>query len=623
MKRIYILFILSIGIVTYLSAQTHYNPIPSLLTQLSAAQSDTARSRVFYALTKAYENHNPDTSVLLLNQALTTARSQQNSLNMRQLSCSFGNLYLYIIKDEVKAIEYLNQSIELSKKTNDNLMLSYAYAYLGIIALHQKVGNEIELLTKALDYANNTNDWRSKSLCCSVLSTFSLQRKKIEEAAVYTQQEMAVVKGNDMDRWLTTGLDYAEILEKLGKNEAAKAVYMELNALKHTLPMALGPFIHYNNMGCVEMALQNYAAAERDFLKAWDFEKQKSKADTFHLLFIFRNLVKLYALQGDTKKELDITRRLSEVQLWLQQKRQTNDSRLEMTRTKAAFDLEKKDTEIALINARNNAQQRLTLLFLVLTLSAMIIVFVIRRSRQKIQKQKEELAALNSTKDKLFAIISHDLMSPIATLKNYMLLVDFGAMNQQEFTESTNDLKRDINNLHLMLENTLHWTITQMRKIKPNLEKVDIAEVISEQVGLLQPIANNKSIIISQNVPSGLVLELDKNHLALIIRNLLQNALKFTNTNGIIHFNAQKLTHSDKSTEGEYLIEIKDNGVGMSADVLDKLFKTHENTNRKGTHQEAGTGLGLILTKELVELNKGQISVRSEVGKGTTFGLRF
>jgi signal transduction histidine kinase len=178
-----------------------------------------------------------------------------------------------------------------------------------------------------------------------------------------------------------------------------------------------------------------------------------------------------------------------------------------------------------------------------------------------------------------------------------------------------------------MFENVLHWAISQMQGIKAKRELVKIADIINEQIELLKPIANSKQIEIQQLISNDLTIELDKNHLALIIRNLLQNALKFTNTNGVISFKAQKTSNLQspitKNTEGGYLIEIKDNGIGMSADVLTKLFKTTENANRKGTHEEAGTGLGLILTKELVELNRGQISVSSEVGKGTTFGLRF
>jgi signal transduction histidine kinase len=207
-------------------------------------------------------------------------------------------------------------------------------------------------------------------------------------------------------------------------------------------------------------------------------------------------------------------------------------------------------------------------------------------------------------------------MSPVATLKNYTMLMDWGAMDQAEFTESVQSLKTNVNNLYLMLENVLHWSITQMKGIKAKIEKVNISEVIQEQVALLEPIAKGKNIRITQAVPSGITIDMDRNHLALIIRNLLQNALKFTHSGGIIQFNGE-------NTEGGYQLRIQDNGIGMAADILTKLFKVEENANRTGTAKEGGTGLGLILTKELVELNGGKITVSSEEGRGATFSIVF
>ena len=150
-----------------------------------------------------------------------------------------------------------------------------------------------------------------------------------------------------------------------------------------------------------------------------------------------------------------------------------------------------------------------------------------------------------------------------------------------------------------------------MGGMKPKIEKIAISAIIDEQIQLLKPIAEAKNISIENNIPSGVDLLADKNHLMIIFRNLLQNALKFTNLGGNISFN-----YTENGT-----IEVKDNGIGMSEKQLANLFQLEKNTSSIGTDNEQGTGLGLVLVKELVEINKGKIVVRSDLEKGTTFNV--
>ena len=260
-----------------------------------------------------------------------------------------------------------------------------------------------------------------------------------------------------------------------------------------------------------------------------------------------------------------------------------------------------------------------TVLLAFLSLLVGLAVYFYRRE----QKRKEELTLLNATKDKLFAILSHDLMSPVGILQNYIMLMDWGQMTQEKFTEAIQRLKLIINNTSNMLENVLHWAISQMTEIKPKQEVVNVSTIVSEQIDLVAPIAKDKNIVIEQNIPTDLMLTIDKNHLALIIRNLLQNALKFTNSGGSIVFSTSPFGGMGATEGGKKIISISDNGIGMSDEIKKQLFQIDKNSNRTGTSAEKGTGLGLILTKELVELNGGTIDVASTVGQGTTFVLKF
>jgi signal transduction histidine kinase len=195
--------------------------------------------------------------------------------------------------------------------------------------------------------------------------------------------------------------------------------------------------------------------------------------------------------------------------------------------------------------------------------------------------------------------------------------MDWGMMSQKEFAQSSERLKIKVHNLYNLLENVLHWSITQMKGIKPKIETINIQNVINEQIALLETVAKSKGIHITQAIPSDTTIQVDKNHFAIIVRNLCQNALKFTDTHGQISFSYQNTEGGKKS------IQLQDTGIGMSQETLDKLFKIEQNTHRDGTAKESGTGLGLILAKELVQLNGGTINVSSEVNKGTNFTLSF
>ena len=141
---------------------------------------------------------------------------------------------------------------------------------------------------------------------------------------------------------------------------------------------------------------------------------------------------------------------------------------------------------------------------------------------------------------------------------------------------------------------------------------------------MFEPIAQDKGIHINQVIPESTTIDVDRDHLALIVRNLLQNALKFTHSGGQISFNALNTDLSSGTHEGgKKTITLQDTGIGMSQNTIDKLFKVEQNAHREGTDKEGGTGLGLILTKELVELNSGTIMVSSEEGKGTRFSMTF
>ena len=167
-----------------------------------------------------------------------------------------------------------------------------------------------------------------------------------------------------------------------------------------------------------------------------------------------------------------------------------------------------------------------------------------------------------------------------------------------------------------MLDNILNWSVSQMGGMLPKMQENNLYSIIDEQIHLYRPVAISKEIEIINEVYKDSIVFADGNHLKIIFRNLLQNALKFTNFKG-------KIIFCFKEEDSHKIIEICDNGVGLSIEKMKTMFELDKSTSDLGTHHEQGTGLGLTLVRELVEVNNGKIQVQSALGVGTTFRIYF
>jgi signal transduction histidine kinase len=228
----------------------------------------------------------------------------------------------------------------------------------------------------------------------------------------------------------------------------------------------------------------------------------------------------------------------------------------------------------------------------------------------QVAEQTSELKALISTKDRLFSIIGHDLRSPIASLKGVLLLLDNQQLSREEFNELIQYLHKNVDNVHAMLENLLQWSLSQMKSIKPTLKSFDVNDIIEQTVELFKDVAKQKQIDLQMNISGNLMVFADENHIRAVIRNLINNALKFTPNNG-------QVSISGKFKNNYVVLQITDTGIGIKTDEMQLIFTNPK--LKQGTLGEKGTGLGLILCQDLIKQNFGEINVRSESLKGTTF----
>jgi len=210
----------------------------------------------------------------------------------------------------------------------------------------------------------------------------------------------------------------------------------------------------------------------------------------------------------------------------------------------------------------------------------------------------------------LINIFSHDMASPLNSLLGLLSLRDDNLLDKTEFTKHQENIKKSIHNNILLLQNLVKWSKSQMDGFKPNLESIDVSLILQEAISLLQQTAKEKNIQIQTQVESNSHCLADQEMTKLILRNTLSNAIKFSHSNSVVEVAS---VHENNSL----IISIKDQGVGMSQEEMDRLF-TMTVQSQPGTENERGAGIGLYITHEFIKLNKGKIKIHSQKGMGST-----
>ena len=228
------------------------------------------------------------------------------------------------------------------------------------------------------------------------------------------------------------------------------------------------------------------------------------------------------------------------------------------------------------------------------------------------KEQALELEKVNQLKDRIFSIIAHDLRGPLVNLSEILKMVSYNQVSQEEFEKISPELSKDIIYTTDLLENILHWSRSQLQGFGIQKEFFNVRNIILNEINYHLPAATLKKIKILHDVFPNEIAYADVLMFQIVIRNIINNAVKFCNEGCEIVITA--------SYQRNHMLKIciKDNGIGIPKSTMEKLFKD-ENVSSRGTQNEKGTGLGLMICKDFMSRNDGEISVSSEVGKGTTF----
>jgi len=294
------------------------------------------------------------------------------------------------------------------------------------------------------------------------------------------------------------------------------------------------------------------------------------------------------------------------------------------------YESEKKEKEIAILTKekvlnevnikRSTEEKNFIIIFLVLFVLLTILTYnkysLKKRTNKILENKNKELENLNSIKNKFFTIISHDLKSPISsfqkiteTLNNSLDHIDKNTL--KEFIKDMNDTAIKLNEL---LKNLLKWAMSQSGKLVPKKEITNINEICEKEISLQQNLAKEKDITISFKSDSNIFVFADRSMISIAIRNILNNAIKFSNL-------SSEVLVACSSIDGNAKISITNSGIGINPNDVEKLLRIDTNHSTIGNHPSKGSGLGITLTQELIRINNGKISIDNCKPEETTFSI--
>ncbi|HRS44496.1 MAG TPA: tetratricopeptide repeat-containing sensor histidine kinase [Tenuifilum sp.] len=585
------------------------------LKQFNLAVSSHTKAADYYEKAKRYDlqsiSYNRIASLYNQindkNKALEYAFKALNIVNENNIDELKANLYNLIgslnrdLKNLELAEKYYTLAFKEWEKSKNISGLSTAYNNLGIV-LDEKgdLQKALEYYTKSLEFATQQRDSSGIATAYNNIGFLYARIKQFDKALMSYQKSYEIsVKTNGVD-----------------------AAHNTLNNIAST-------YLKQNNL---EKASEALNKALRNIPNVVD---QAYKQETYQLLS------DLYAKKGDYRNAyhykcvelayadtLYTQQRLSSIaEMQARYETETKEKEIELLKK----DVELKELQFQKQRSVQQVLISLTLLLLAIFFGTSLILTIIRKKNKqlaeknaelfeinkKLKESEKNLSELNATKDKLFSIIAHDLKNPFNALIGFSDILErnFNHLTDNEKKEYISVISESAQNLYKLLDNLLQWTRAQTGSINYIPEKFKLEPLIKQEVLNLNANAEKKRINVSVNASTAISVYADKNSIATVIRNLLSNAIKFTDIGGTIEIIASESKDFPKMAE----VVVKDSGIGIDQDDLERIFMIDGSYSTKGTANETGTGLGLLLCHEFVTKNNGKIWVNSSKGSGSEF----
>lgn len=602
----------------------------------------------------------------LIAQNEMIADSARNLINSNKLSDdqkleSYNWLSSYS-SSPIERIEYGEKLLALATRYNNQEYLYHANFNLGVAyRLIGKLDTALEYLFESANVAlKESNLQEFLPDVYAEISTCYTQNGDSDNALLYGSKSIAILRKSENKRVLAlTLLNYGYDYYLIEEYDSAMAYYNESEPLLKEIDLTIGLAYIRGNRALVYWKNGDIQKAKEDLFLAIDM--LQPYGDTYGISDYYNQLAKIFheensfgeaikyaglgfqmASEEDYKEQArDAAQLLSKLYQAREEFDQAFNYQSEyykyrdsiqnlattqrLANLRVEFEVGRKQDQVDRLLEQKQSNRTIMIIGAFSFLAVIVLVFIIYGSfkdknelSQKLENQNDSLQEANQTKDRFFSIISHDLRGPVNALNGLVGVVKFyvneGKTAQLE--ELTQRMEEATGKLVKLLDSLLSWSMQQQGHFPYFPEQVSLGELFREVTEMFENSAISKKISLSYELDDDISLYADRNSTSTMLRNLVNNAVKFTGEGGEVRLSALS------DALGNCKIKVADTGIGMPKEKLAKLFNLNENISTRGTAGESGLGLGLQLVYEFVQLNKGKIGVESEDGKGTTFEIQ-
>ncbi|MDP2069012.1 MAG: tetratricopeptide repeat-containing sensor histidine kinase [Lutibacter sp.] len=651
--------------------------INKLKKELQQELVDTAKVTLHIKISNLYLKTKPDSSLVNLTKALELAKKSAHQPKIAQVYKSIGRHYEKIV-DYTNAIKNYNDAFLIFEKLGDKKKMAEIYNSLGTNYSELYAEDRaIEYYLKSLALHKEVQDQKGIASNYTNIGNLYYNEENYDLAEKYFRDALLIYEKLDDKYGISSSYtNIANALADNGRVEEGLNYYKKSIAIEDKLGDQYGIAINYNNIGDCYINLKQYIKAKEYLDKAMKIADSLDEKDLQSIVLLniadvenkqkrFQRAIyaarESYAI-ADLIGNLDYKTEnllqasiayegLGDNVLALKRLREyivIKDSLLKMDRVKkiklfnTLNELEKSQYTISDLSKTseeaqlNYERERKYTHFLIIAMVIFAFLFIlliqqnaskkkaynlleyknyqVHKMKDEIDGQSNKLKQLNSTKDKFFSIIAHDLKNPFNSIAGFTdLMIEnneiYDAAKRLKFLKI---IKGSTAKVSSLLDNLLMWANSQSGNLKFKAKNINLAHQVAGVISFLEIQAINKEIAILNSVEKNVHVKADEHMLDTILRNLISNAIKFTQPKGEIHiYSVLKKDFVE--------ITVKDNGVGMTADEIAAIFSVNEINSSLGTFNEQGSGLGLILCSDFVESHGGKIWVESVVNQGSEF----
>lgn len=633
--RIPLLLVFLLFINSHLISQ-EYDSIEELEKQLNEEISKKQRVDILNNLTFDYIFSNPQLAPKYNNEAIILAKEIEYKIGESRAYNNKGIIYRNSGFYEEATLEHL-KSLEINNNIHNLAGRSLDYSNLGMVYLDQNnYVNSIKYFRRGLKIKEEIKDSIGIVFTYNDLTSAYIGMKRFDSALYYSQKAISLSKETEQfSLFIQAKFNIANIHYLQYKIDVAayELEEIEKECIANNNIYILSKV--YNLQSEINRVNRDFEAALIYAHKALQNAKKYSISTDINKAYIA--LYKSNALLGDYESAYNYLNiynaRIDSLH------KQENEQKTVLLANQYEFAHEQKMLEEKFF-------EELSFQRIILTISICLIVFVlgiflvsiwknkklkeanlriekigkdIRIKNQEIQQQKDKihlqadkLMKTNAAKNQIFNIISHDLKSPLENLNMLMDLSKSDTISEEEFKEYIKKLGKKSETMLFTLNNLLTWSKSQMDGLYTNSTELKLMSFLEAERPFYKELADPKNIDLNIECNNSILVKVDQDQLRIVLRNLVNNAVKFTNENGKIEIKAEE--------KGDIVdISVNDNGVGIEPEDIDKLLNSQQYTTTYGTDGEKGTGIGLKLCKDLIERNKGSFQIYSEPGKGSIF----